>query len=81
MIHHHFTNDSRHAGVIYAGAGNNQKVVEIISSFFSLPFFYIYLYYSSFSFTYKYRLVNSIDRQGGDLTHTKGGKSKEKKKK
>jgi hypothetical protein len=25
MIHHHFTNDSRHAEVIYAGAGEQQQ--------------------------------------------------------
>jgi hypothetical protein len=68
--------------MLVLGNNNNKKVVEI--SFFFSPlflFFYIYLYYSSFSFTYKYRLVNSIDRQGGDLTHTKGGNSKVKKRK
>lgn len=87
MIHHHFTNDSRHAKVvIYAGAGNKKSLK--IDSFFFL--FLLIISSSPLSTTiyiiYRFILhtstvwLNSIDRQGGDLTHTRGGNSKVKNK-
>jgi hypothetical protein len=85
MIHHHFTNDSRHAEVIYAGAGNNnnKKVVEI--SFFSLPFSFfstsIYIIHRFPLHTSTVWLIQSIDRaeisptQKAGIQKLKKGKS------
>ncbi len=56
MIHHHFTNDSRHAEVIYAGAGNNEQPKKkwLKSPFFSsLPFsFFLHLFILFIVFLY-----------------------------
>lgn len=63
--------------VIYVGWEDKKKkgcIAPIFFMFLSLHLFLLRIVF--FFYIYKYRLVNSIDRQGGDLTHTKGGNSK-----
>jgi hypothetical protein len=88
MIHHHFTNDSRHAEVIYAGAGAAATTTTkkwLKSPFFSLPFSFfstsIYIIHRFPLHTSTVWLIQSIDRaeisptQKAGIQKLKKGKS------